>query len=68
MTTVGYGDFNAAKYPDYDSPNNMLLIMFIQLMAIFTFTLIKDKIFSLYFDIDLLDVIKDGVHEAEMFV
>jgi len=46
----------------------MLLIMFIQLMAIFTFTLIKDKIFSLYYDIELLEVIKDAVNESEMFV
>lgn len=42
--------------------------MFIQLMAIFTFTLIKDKIFSLYYDIELLEVIKDAVNESEMFV
>ena len=53
MTTVGYGDINAAKYPDYESPTNMLLLMLIQLFAIFTFTIIKDRIFSLYFDISL---------------
>lgn len=61
MTTVGYGDINAAKYPDYESPTNMLLLMLIQLFAIFTFTIIKDRIFSLYFDISLDEVIQNAV-------
>ena len=43
MTTIGYGDLNAAKYPKYDSPDNMLMIFFLQFIAIFTFSLIQDK-------------------------
>jgi len=46
-TTIGYGDFNAAKYPDYKSGDNMLLIALLQVFAIFTFTLIRVKLFSL---------------------
>ena len=40
MTTIGYGDLRAAKYPDYQSPDNMLMIFFLQFIAIFTFSLI----------------------------
>ena len=71
MTTVGYGDFSAAKSPftavtedDYDSPSNMVMIMFIQLLAIFTFTIIKDKIFSLSFDVKLDDLLVATATEA----
>ena len=40
MTTIGYGDYNAQKYPDYPEPDNMALIFFLQVMAIGTFSLI----------------------------
>ena len=40
MTTIGYGDISAQKYPDYSSPDNMALISFLQFFAIFTFSLI----------------------------
>jgi hypothetical protein len=46
-TTIGYGEFNAAKYPDFESGDNMLLISLLQVLAIFTFTLIRVKLFSL---------------------
>ena len=42
MTTIGYGDFSAAQFykDDYNKPDNMALILFLQVMAIFTFSLI----------------------------
>lgn len=47
MTTIGYGDVSAQKYPDYSSADNMLLIFFIQFIAIGTFSLIQDRLFSI---------------------
>ena len=61
MTTIGYGDYSAAKYPDYDSGDNMLMIMCIQFLAIFTFTIIKDSMLSLIFDVKLEAVVKATV-------
>ena len=59
MTTIGYGDFSAYQFSkdDYNSPDNMALICFLQVMAIFTFSLIQDRLFSLHVDIKMKDVI-----------
>ena len=65
MTTIGFGDFSAAKYPDYDSSDNMTLIFFILFASIFTFTLIQDLLFSLHFDVKLNEYIKK--YESEAF-
>ena len=42
MTTIGYGDISAAKYPvvDIGYYDNMALIFFLQFIAILTFSLI----------------------------
>ena len=64
-TTVGYGDFNAAKIPDYQSADNMAMISFLQFMAIFSFTLIRDKIFAVQFDVSLQEQLKKGGDEAQ---
>jgi len=59
MTTVGYGDIKAAQkfYIGYDNFDSMVLISFIQFLAIFTFTLIKERLFSLQFDVKLQETI-----------
>ena len=55
MTTVGYGDLKAAQTINigYESGDNMLMISFMQFMAILMFTLIKHRLFSLHFDAKL---------------
>ena len=68
MTTIGYGEFNAAKHPDYETADNMILVAFIMFFSIFTFTLIKDSIFSLHFDVTLNEVLKDLDIEAQGFL
>jgi len=68
MATVGYGDYNAAKYPEYDPGDNMLLMMCIQFLSIFTFTIIKDSMLSLVFDIKLSDVVADIIGNAQDFI
>ena len=70
MTTVGYGDFRAAQtyYIGYEKIWNMLLISCIQFMAIFTFTLIKERLFSLQFDVNLQQVLSKTEKEAQMFI
>lgn len=68
MTTVGYGDFNAAKAPDFESPSNMTLLWGIQFVAIFTFTLIQDRIFSLQFDVKLNSLVNAARDEATIFL
>ena len=68
MTTIGYGDYSAAKYPDYDSPDNMCLIFFLQFIAIFTFSLIQDKLFSLHLDVKLNKKVEDAIRETEYYL
>lgn len=70
MTTIGYGDFSAYQFSkdDYNSPDNMALICFLQVMAIFTFSLIQDRLFSLQFDIKMKDVISKVNEETQEFV
>ena len=46
----------------------MVLISCIQFMAIFTFTLIKDRLFSLKFDVKIDHVLAKSSQEAEMFI
>ena len=46
----------------------MALILFLQLMAIFTFSLIQDRLFSLQFDLKLKEVISSAVGETEQFI
>ena len=68
MTTIGYGDFNAAKHGDgYNKPDNMALVCFLEVMAIFTFSLIQDRLFSLHFDIKIKDIVAKGIAETEYF-
>ena len=59
MTTIGYGVFNASKYPEYEDADHMGLVAFIMFFSIFTFTLIKDSIFSLHYDTTLNEVLRD---------
>ena len=53
MTTIGYGDYNAAKYPDYGLADNMTLIALLLFFSIFTFSLIQDRLLSIVFDVKL---------------
>ena len=46
----------------------MILISCIQFLAIFTFTLIKERLFSLQFDVRIEQVLKRKEIEAEMFI
>ena len=64
MTTLGYGDFNAVKRPEYDSADNMELISFIQFTAIFTFTLIQAYMLALVFDVSMSTVLKKARFDA----
>lgn len=59
MTTVGYGDFKAAQayYSDYESSDQMVMISFIQFLAILIFSLITDRLFSLEFDTSIDQVL-----------
>ena len=68
MTTIGYGEFNAAKYPEYESSDNMTLIYFIMFTSIFTFTLIQDTLFSLHFDVKITQFLKQQETEAYGFL
>ena len=69
MTTIGYGDNNAAKHDSgYEKGNNMALICFLQVMAIFTFSLITDKLFSIQIDVKLQDVISENKTNATNFL
>ena len=65
-TTIGYGDFNADK--SNEKSTNMTVIMMLQLLAIFSFTLIRDKIFSLQFDVKLSEIIQSKREEVELFL
>lgn len=65
-TTVGYGDFNADK--SNNNPSNMMVIMMLQLFAIFSFTLIRDKIFSIQYDVNLEEVIKKREEDVELYL
>ena len=64
MTTIGYGEFNAAKYPTYESADHMGLVAFIMFFSIFTFTLIQNSLFSMHFDVKLNEVLKEQDAEA----
>ena len=68
MTTIGYGDYNAAKRPKYLYTDNMTLVMLIQFIGIFTFTLIKDRIFSLKLDIQLSAVLSELEMNTQLFL
>ena len=68
MTTIGYGEFNAAKFPEYDSADHMGLVAFIMFFSIFTFTLIQNSLFSLHYDIKLNEVLKEQDLEAQAFL
>ena len=61
MTTIGFGEYNAAKYPYYSESDNMSLICFLQIIAIFTFSLIQDRLFSIESDLKLSEVVTTAV-------
>ena len=64
MTTIGYGEFNAAKYPEYESADHMGLVALIMFFSIFTFTLIQNSLFSMHFDVKLKEILKEQDAEA----
>lgn len=68
MTTIGYGDFNAVNLPDYDGADNMALIFFLQFIAIFTFSLIQDRLFSIVFDVKLNKIVSEALYETEIWL
>jgi len=68
MMTVGYGDISAAKYPQYSSPDNMALLFFLLFMSIFTFSLIRQRLFSLQFDIKLNEYVSKIVQGTQLFL
>ena len=68
MTTIGYGDIVAAKYPDYPNGDNMALVFFLEFMAIFTFSLIQNKLFSIQYDVKLKEIVGKAVAETEVFL
>mmetsp|Transcript_1162 Transcript_1162/g.1535 ORF Transcript_1162/g.1535 Transcript_1162/m.1535 type:complete len:147 (+) Transcript_1162:167-607(+) len=68
MTTIGYGDMNAAKVPEYENSDNMTLIFFLQFIAIFTFSLIQDRLFSLHFDVTLQQEVGKMTSEMTIFM
>lgn len=65
MTTIGYGEINAAKYPDYSESDNMMLICFLQFVAILTFSLIQYRLFQIESDESLSDAINKAVSETQ---
>lgn len=68
MTTIGYGDYGAVMYPETTEPDNMALIFFLQFIAIFTFSLIQDRLFSIVVDVNLEQVISAAVSETEIWL
>ena len=68
MTTIGYGDYHAAQHPYYSHGDNMTLIFFLLFFAIFTFSLIQDRLLSIVFDVNLQTVVNNTVSATEIWL
>ena len=68
MTTIGYGDFSAAKFDTDEKGSNMILVSLLEFASIFTFTLIVDMLFSLRFDTSLSETLYAKETEADLFL